>query len=88
MGLFNRIRKSLSRKRTNYPDAVFALEIYGDEVAVSIHGSDIAIGGAMATIMSRNPYIYHLINNATITADKLKHEEQVEAERFSVVSLN
>lgn len=51
------------------------MEIYDDSVSVEIRGNEIKVGGALITVMSRNPYVYELISNA-VAATERQHSRQ------------
>lgn len=72
MRLFRWLRK---RDNQPQPQAEFKMEIYDDCVGLSMQGNEVKIGGALIMVMSRNPYIFEMVNNA-VEATKRQHQRQ------------
>lgn len=62
--------KRLFGKKNEVPVATLTLCVYDDCVEFHMIGTDVKIGGALVTLMLRNPDIHKIISNAVQATDK------------------
>lgn len=64
------------------------ISIHNDKVELSMRGDEIRIGGALVTIMLRNPYFYHIFNNAVAAAEKEINRQHNHSAYHQLITLN
>lgn len=64
------------------------VSIYNDKVELSMRGDEIRIGGALVTIMLRNPYFYHIFDNAVEAAEREISRQHSQSAYHQLMTLN
>lgn len=89
MSLFGKRNFNKLLRPADKPVAGLNLTIYSDKMECTITGDEIKVGGALVTLMLRQPHSHAIINNAVVATNReLARREAVAVYADLVTSFN